>query len=718
MQTSPRYGRATHSSALSKQRRSGYEPSDTETDFHESPWQDLNPKKEALVSLGPRLDFDSDPLKISRWHATRFDFDAVSPRKAPATSPARRRHSSKSPYKPRRDEDDVLPALKIPNSNGNVKSHKFGKEDHNLDELVYSNRKQNHRMVANPQLVEVSRLSKKPNYSKRSVTAPRVRPKEKDDPTSKKSERTTSPLPKANGKLPSVGEINEMIANAKLSRGGIRASPMFESTDSISPGDIFFSREWNVLALPKSKLNSQRDSNSHFPSRENRNLDHIIPRGGSSGTGLSSGRYSTESSKMSEASAKTSESMKKFTANRKKSHKEAWFACGRKGYCRSSKSPEKAKFDETLFIERAFVVENLRQFWADQYQPGSLNGFSCHKREAQLLKQLASHDILPHILLKGPTGSGKRALAMALLREIYGDSCWDISNDLRYFQVQEQGPMQVAVPIRSSAHHLELNVRLESNATYALMGLVREITKDFEVTPETSNVNFKANYKVMVLHDVDKAADSNVQHLLKWILDCYADSCKLILCCEDDEEIIDSVKDRCKVIKVDAPVTHEIMEVLIQIARKEDFELPMGFAAQIAIKSKENMRKAIMTLEACKAHNYPFVEDQPIPIGWDEVVVEIAAEILANPQPNRLFNLRGRFQKLLVDFVDPKLILQMLVEQFLKGTDAGIKRELYYWHAYYDKRLPTGTTALLKLEEFVVKFMSIYRKSCGNRQIM
>lgn len=44
------------------------------------------------------------------------------------------------------------------------------------------------------------------------------------------------------------------------------------------------------------------------------------------------------------------------------------------------------------------------------------------------------------------------------------------------------------------------------------------------------------------------------------------------------------------------------MEVLIQIARKEDFELPMSFAAKVANKSKQNLRRAIMALEACKSH--------------------------------------------------------------------------------------------------------------------
>lgn len=44
------------------------------------------------------------------------------------------------------------------------------------------------------------------------------------------------------------------------------------------------------------------------------------------------------------------------------------------------------------------------------------------------------------------------------------------------------------------------------------------------------------------------------------------------------------------------------MEVLIEVARKEDLELSRGFAAKIATKSKQNLRRAIMALEACKAH--------------------------------------------------------------------------------------------------------------------
>ncbi|KAA8531896.1 hypothetical protein F0562_006387 [Nyssa sinensis] len=788
-----------------KQIRSGYEPSDTETEWYETPWHDHTRRNEDLGSEGPKMDMDqarkTSPFKLSRRHSARHGHEVSSLTKTATTSPIRRRHS-KSPFKPRRDDGNVHSPTPISDFRRNisplsprpgldvrknispftkserrrhVSPYKPLREEHGLDndEIVSLNRKQNprqHNKYLGPeekggqsQLNEIRRASEKSNYSRRALSAPKQRGRDKDQQikyghTEQKGDRTPSPLPKnmpqkereaSYTNAPSVGEINEMVANTKISSANTKISrhpvtdaPNFESTESISPGDIFFSRDYAALTMqkiifpknggpesrfdPKPKMFTNRDSspcqkvetNSSFDHKTNGISSSTVQSGTTTASSAvsrqSSGKIST-SSKMSDASGRTSGSWRKFTANRRKSQTEAWFSCI-KGSCRTAKSLEKNReIDEASFIEKAFVVENLRQFWADKHQPSSLKGFTCHKQEAQLLEQLVSYEVCPHILLKGSPGSGKRALTMAVLHEIYGDPAWNISHDLRYFHIQEARPIQVVVPVTSSAHHMELNVYLEPNAGYALMALVKQINSNYEITPEISNANFKADYKVMVLYDVDKAVE-NIQHLIKWIMDCYTDSCKLILCCEDDVDILESVKNRCKVIKVDAPVTHEIMEVLIQIAKKEGIDLSMSFAAKIATKSKQNLRKAIMALEACKAHNYPFVEDQPIPLGWEEVLQELAAEILADPSTKRLFYIRGKIQKLLMDFVHPKLILQKLVEQFLKGIEASLRRELYYWHAYYDKRLPTGASALVKLEEFVAKFMGICRKSSNNRQ--
>ncbi|KAE8703814.1 Isoflavone reductase-like protein 4 isoform 1 [Hibiscus syriacus] len=569
-----------HSSTPLKHRPSGYEPSDTETE-----WQEHD-----------NLSRSISTSKLSRRLSLKVEYDNGSP---PRTSPLPRRHNSKSPYRPRRDDAGLY-------------RKQIGRTP-TRDEIGTIG-----------QLLEAGKGNEISNYSRRSVT--------------------TSPRQR---------EVSLLKQ---------------QTVESISPGNIFFSRVVGSLAMRKhiNEFPINGSLGNHVtPKHQCLNKRILLPSTNESSAANRhcNGKPSTESSKISDSS-------------------------GRRG--------------------SVIVVEKLRQFWADKYQPASLNGFIFHKQEAQFLKQLesllpkmslASHETCPKILFKRPSGSGERALTMAFLRELYGDPSLNVSHELRKFQVQEKRPMQFLVPFSSSAHHFELNVNLETNAKYALMGLVKEISTYSAVTHEISAASFKANYKFIVLYDFDKAPE-NIHQLIKWIMDCHSDSCKFILCCEDDVDILESVTKTCKVIKADAPVTHEIMEVLIQIEKKEEFDLSMNFAAKIAAKSKQNLREAIMALEACKAHNYPFADDQPIPLGWEEFLIELASEILADPSSHKgkLFIVRGKLQKLLVEFVHPKLILQKLVEQFLKQVEAGLKRELYYWHAYYDKRLPTGTTALLKLE--------------------
>lgn len=423
-----------------KTRRSGYEPSDTETDWQDSPWRDHNGNNRPLVSDLPRSPVDPtpkiSPMRSSRRHSSRIEYDISSSTRASGTSPARRRHS-KSPYKPHKGEAgsnirrNVSPMSKSDRWRHNY-PHKLAREENAILEIetLSSNRKQNHRMNdkhTDSQLHEFSRTSERSNTSRRSVSAPRAKPKTADGerqinyglveqknevnppppppPLSKRTVRKQIESPPKKGG-PSVSEINVMAANARLARGGARDISKFDSTDSILPGDIFFSRDFTDLSLQKNVLKksdvenrlssapnphiiTQRNLASNQKTRGNDVFYQSI-QGNSSSTVLSgtttSSMVGTESSKTSDASG----SLKKFTANRRKSHSDAWFACMKKGPCKTRKSPKKREVDESSFIQKALVVENLRQFWADKHQPTSLNSFMLHKQEAQLLQQLVS----------------------------------------------------------------------------------------------------------------------------------------------------------------------------------------------------------------------------------------------------------------------------------------------------------------------------------------
>ncbi|KAJ6413157.1 hypothetical protein OIU84_006041 [Salix udensis] len=69
--------------------------------------------KNGVLGFGSPIQLDLprniSPLKNSRRHSSRYDDYST---KDSVFSPPRRRHSSKSPYKPQRDDDDAEPYAK------------------------------------------------------------------------------------------------------------------------------------------------------------------------------------------------------------------------------------------------------------------------------------------------------------------------------------------------------------------------------------------------------------------------------------------------------------------------------------------------------------------------------------------------------------------------------------------------------------------------------
>ncbi|KAJ1280633.1 hypothetical protein BS78_04G247400 [Paspalum vaginatum] len=713
----------------SAKHKSGYEPSDTETEWHESPWNDG-------VLTSERTHLPKDPSKngqvgirrqnISPNHTRDYHAEKTSILRYSRTPPRvteQRRHPS--PYVVGKNEPRKKSSRTPPRFRSSMESF--------------------------------SRSSIKARFSRnQSISAPRLRPQEKEHPTRAPAFPGSNPVLAHPEREAAVNieedshaencsqEINALIANGKLPNSRYNEYA-FTSTESMPTGDIFFSRDCKApLEKTSTKHNNidesfMSDSNAYAESGGAVTRENISNLGqqshfASARTGLSrtttkssyatgrhsqmsstttlsssfnNGRLSGESGKFSDITGKLVGGVMKFTSS--KVQNDAWLPCVTGKSCRKSRSLNNKANDESesSFIQKALVVEKIRFLWADKYRPRNLNGFTCHREQVHHLRQSVSTEFCPHIILKGPPGSGKRSLCRAILTEIFGDSTLNVSHYLKTCNSQGSASAPILVPVSSSDHHVELNMRSQyKNARYALMTLANEISDKRKITEPA----VKKNFKVIVLYGVDKVSENN-QRLIKWILDSSSDACKIIMTCQDESNLLDSIKSRCKLIAIDVPTTREIVDILIYISKKEHFELPASFATTIASQSRQNLREAILALEACRANNYPFIDGQAIPLGWEEVLEELAAEILDDPAPKRLFLARGKLQKLLVEFVPPKLILQKLTELFLKGIQTGIKREVYYWHAYYDKRLPVGASALLKLEEFVAKFMSIHRKS-------
>ncbi|OIT19339.1 PREDICTED: replication factor C subunit 3-like [Nicotiana attenuata] len=73
--------------------------------------------------------------------------------------------------------------------------------------------------------------------------------------------------------------------------------------------------------------------------------------------------------------------------------------------------------------------------WVDKYRPKTLDKVIVHEDVAQNLQKLVLAGDCPHLLFYGPSGSGKKTLIMALLRQIFGPSADKVKVENKIWKV-------------------------------------------------------------------------------------------------------------------------------------------------------------------------------------------------------------------------------------------------------------------------------------------
>jgi replication factor C subunit 3/5 len=111
----------------------------------------------------------------------------------------------------------------------------------------------------------------------------------------------------------------------------------------------------------------------------------------------------------------------------------------------------------------------------------------------------------------------------------------------------------------------------------------------------------------------------------------------------------------------------------------------------VAHASDRNMRRALLSLEACKVAQYPFRPDQVIQnTDWELYIAQIAREIMSDQSPKTLFVVRGRLYELLINAISPELILKKLAGELQAKMDAQLKYEVAAYAAFFEHRLQLG----------------------------
>jgi len=311
------------------------------------------------------------------------------------------------------------------------------------------------------------------------------------------------------------------------------------------------------------------------------------------------------------------------------------------------------------------------EIWIEKYRPKNLSEVVGQQDVVERLRSYVTTRALPHLLFTGSAGVGKTTCAVALAREMFGDT-WNMN-------------------------FRELNASDERG-----IDVVRNQTKQFARTAPLGDSTFK----ILFLDEAD-ALTQDAQAALRRTMENYAETCRFILSCNYSSKIIDPIQSRCAIYRF-RPLTDEaISEEMARIAKKEGITIDEGAFLAIAYVSLGDMRKAINALQGAA-------------IVSDHVTAENIYSITSNAKPEEITSLLSRclegdfetaermLHSLMYDKgIAPNELVNQLYREISRSTslDRRLKVDLIDHLGETDFRMSEGADADIQMDALLARIV-------------
>ena len=311
------------------------------------------------------------------------------------------------------------------------------------------------------------------------------------------------------------------------------------------------------------------------------------------------------------------------------------------------------------------------EIWIEKYRPKNLSEVVGQQDVVERLRSYVTTRALPHLLFTGSAGVGKTTCAVALAREMFGDT-WNMN-------------------------FRELNASDERG-----IDVVRNQIKQFARTAPLGDSTFK----ILFLDEAD-ALTQDAQAALRRTMENYAETCRFILSCNYSSKIIDPIQSRCAIYRF-RPLTDEaISEEMARIAKKEGITIDEGAFLAIAYVSLGDMRKAINALQGAA-------------IVSDHVTAEHIYSITSNAKPEEITSLLSRclegdfetaermLHALMYDKgIAPNELVNQLYREISRSTslDRRLKVDLIDHLGETDFRMSEGADADIQMDALLARIV-------------
>ncbi|MGC8573909.1 MAG: replication factor C small subunit [Thermoplasmata archaeon] len=308
----------------------------------------------------------------------------------------------------------------------------------------------------------------------------------------------------------------------------------------------------------------------------------------------------------------------------------------------------------------------MEDLWIEKYRPKKLDEIIGQQVVVGRLKSYISQKNIPHLLFSGPPGTGKTTTAMALARELFGES-W-------------------------KENFLELNASDDRG-----IKMVRETIKEYSRIMPSNPLGFK----ILFLDEADYMTDE-AQAALRRTMENFTKTTRFIISCNYSSKIIEPIQSRTAIFRFKGISGEDMVHALENILKKEGKEYEKTSLEVIAEMAYGDMRKAINILQVAATYSERITVNS-IYEAAGTVHKEWALQVMN-------FALKGDISKakaLLEDAVIKQGISgQDIVEQFHRSLydltiAEDLKADILYYLGEIDFRISEGARELIQLESFL-----------------
>ena len=209
--------------------------------------------------------------------------------------------------------------------------------------------------------------------------------------------------------------------------------------------------------------------------------------------------------------------------------------------------------------------------WVDKYRPKKLYEIIYQTDVTNNLKNIVSSGKMPHLILYGPSGTGKTSAILALATELFG-------------------------PKKVKERVMELNASDERGINvvrHKIINFVKSVIGN-------SDANYLCpDYKIIILDEAD-AMTIEAQSALRKMIETYSNITRFCFICNYVNQLIEPIISRCVKYKF-APLDNKsIISRLNFISIQEKIDMNQFFIHKIASISNGDMRRSIMMLQHLK----------------------------------------------------------------------------------------------------------------------